>query len=94
MEGSLGVGGLDWDHICGSKSRIGLIISGSGVRTPQLSGGGIQKRPSPANPDQKRVRTFFSAEKNPEKKFGGRKIKCWGLSETVFAGFPGHGESI
>ena len=45
------------DDICGSKSRIGLIINGSGVKNPQLSAGDVQKRPSPPNPDQKRVQT-------------------------------------
>ena len=44
-------------HICGSKSRIDLIISGSGIKHPKLSAGDIQEMQLPPNPEPKRVRT-------------------------------------
>ena len=46
------------DHICGSKSRIDLIISGSGAKNPKLSAGDVQQSSAPPNPDKKCIQDF------------------------------------
>ena len=59
------------DHICGSKSRTDLIISGSGVTSPQISAGDIQNLSAPPNPHKKCIRTCFPGKHKSGKTLGG-----------------------
>ena len=46
------------DHICVSESCIDLIISGSGVKNPELSAGDVQRSSAPPNPDKQCIQIF------------------------------------
>ena len=72
-------------HKMSRKGRTELIIGASGAKEREEADGGVQKFTAPQNHDKNPSQEISETKKSEKKMFGRQKMKCRGLSETVFA---------
>ena len=65
--------------------RTELILGASKAKYCEELDFEVRFHVAPPNPDKNTEKRISETEKYPEKKFGCRKIKCRGWSETRFA---------